>query len=101
MPNFNHSHPGTLIREFYLDRLELSVTETAKALRVSRKHLSELLHGRAGISAAMALKLGKAFKTTPDFWMNLQKNYELSRAMKKAGKITAGVTSLRDRKAAS
>jgi addiction module HigA family antidote len=94
MPNFRHTHPGLLLREFYLEPLGLSVTAIAKRLKVSRKHLSSLLNGRAGISAEMALKLSKALRTTPAFWMNLQKNYELSRAQKRVRQITRGVREL-------
>ena len=80
---FKHSHPGTLLSELYMKPLGLTVTATAKALRVSRKHLSELVNGRAGISAEMALRLSQAFNTTAEFWVNLQANYELSRAKKR------------------
>jgi addiction module HigA family antidote len=96
MPVFNHKHPGILLNKWCVKALGLTVTETAKALGVSRKHLSELLNGHAGISAEMAIRLGKAFDTTPEFWINLQKNYELSRAMKK---FKAKIPSLTDRKA--
>lgn len=78
----NPPHPGEIIRELCLDPLELSVTEASKALGVSRKALSTLLNGRAGISPEMAVRLSIAFDTTPESWMNLQVQYDLWQAEK-------------------
>lgn len=74
---YNPPHPGEVLKELYLDPLHLSVTEAAKGLCVSRKTLSALLNGRAGISSDMALKLAKAFNTTPESWLNHQQQYNL------------------------
>jgi addiction module HigA family antidote len=79
----NPPHPGEIIRELCLAPLGLSVSEAAKALRVSRKTLSEILNGRAGISPEMAIRLAIAFDTTPESWMNQQTQYDLWRAGKK------------------
>jgi addiction module HigA family antidote len=73
-------HPGEVIRELGLVPLKLSVTDAARALGVTRKALSELLNGRAGVSPAMALRLAKAFDTSPEMWLNLQQQYDLWRA---------------------
>jgi len=73
----NPPHPGGILKRQYLDPLGLSVTATAKALGVSRKQLSQLLNERAGISPEMSIRLGLAFSTTPEFWINLQRNREL------------------------
>jgi addiction module HigA family antidote len=73
----NPPHPGEIIRELCLQPLELSVTEAAEALGVSRKTLSAILNGRAGISPEMALRLSKAFDTTPESWLNQQMQYDL------------------------
>jgi addiction module HigA family antidote len=73
-------HPGEVIRELGLAPLEISVTDAARALGVTRKALSELLNGRAGVSPAMALRLAKAFDTSPEMWLNLQQQYDLWRA---------------------
>ena len=61
----NPPHPGEIIRDLYLEPLGLSVTDAASALGVSRKTLSSILNGRSGISPEMALRLSKAFSTTP------------------------------------
>jgi antitoxin HigA-1 len=78
-----------VIHELCLEPLELSVTEAAKALGVTRKALSELLNGRAGVSSAMALRLAKAFNTTAEQWLALQQRYDLWQARKavKLGKV--------------
>jgi len=73
----NPPHPGEVIREFCLEPLNLSVTEAAKALGVSRKTLSAILNGRAGISPEMAIRLSIAFDTTPESWLNQQIQYDL------------------------
>jgi len=73
----NPPHPGEIIRELCLVPLGLSVSEAAKALRVSRKTLSEILNGRAGISPEMAIRLAIAFDTTAESWMNQQTQYDL------------------------
>jgi antitoxin HigA-1 len=65
----NPPHPGEIIREFCIDPLDLTVTETAEALGVARKTLSTLLNGRAGISPEMALRLSKVFGRTPEGWL--------------------------------
>ena len=66
----NPPHPGEIIRELCLAPLGLSVSDAAKALRVSRKTLSEILNGHARISPEMAIRLAIAFDTTPESWLN-------------------------------
>jgi addiction module HigA family antidote len=73
----NPPHPGEVIRELCLAPLELSVTEAAKALGVSRKTLSAILNGRAGISPEMAVRLSIAFDTTAESWLSQQLQYDL------------------------
>ena len=70
-------HPGEVLRELCLAPLGISVTDAADALGVSRKTLSSILNGRAGISPEMALRLAKAFDTTPESWLNQQMQYDL------------------------
>jgi addiction module HigA family antidote len=84
---FNPPHPGEIIKELCLVPLELSVTEAAEALGVSRKTLSSILNGRAGISPEMAIRLSKAFGTTPKSWMNQQAQYDLWHAQQAAGSL--------------
>jgi addiction module HigA family antidote len=76
------AHPGDVIRELCLEPLALSVTDAAKALGVTRKTLSELLNGGAGVSPAMALRLARAFDTTAERWLALQQQYDLWQARK-------------------
>lgn len=73
----NPPHPGEIIRELCLEPLGLSVTEAAEALGVSRKALSALLNGHAGISPEMAVRLSIAFETSAESWLNQQLQYEL------------------------
>lgn len=73
----NPPHPGEIIRELCLDPLGISVTEAAKALGVSRKTLSAILNGRAGISPEMAVRLSIAFDTSAESWMNQQVQFDL------------------------
>ncbi len=83
----NPPHPGEVLRELCIEPLELTVTDAAEALGVSRKTLSAILNGRAGISPEMAIRLGKAFATSPESWLNQQMLYDLSRAQKATKKI--------------
>ena len=81
------AHPGEMLKELCLEPLNLTVTEVARTLGVARKTLSELVNGKAGISPEMAIRLSKAFKTTPEFWMNLQQQYDLWHAQQKIGDL--------------
>jgi len=83
----NPPHPGEVIRELCLKPLGLTVTETARALGISRKALSDLLNGRAGISPTMAIRLAKAFDTTPESWLEQQMQYDLWKTQQKADDI--------------
>ena len=71
------THPGIIILEDYLKPLSITVTEMASALGVSRKTLSKIINERGAVTPDMALRLGRALDTTPDLWINLQKNYDL------------------------
>jgi len=71
------THPGTILREDYLVPLEISVTEMAMNLGISRKTLSKILNEKGAVTPDMALRLARAFDTTPDLWLNLQKNFDL------------------------
>jgi addiction module HigA family antidote len=87
MKMHNPPHPGEVLKEFCLDPLDLSVTRAAEALGVSRKTLSAILNGRAGISPEMALRLSKAFGTSPESWLNQQMHYDLWATEKQVGKL--------------
>lgn len=79
----NPPHPGEFIREICLKPLKLTVTQAAQDLGITRKALSELLNGRSGISPEMALRLAKAFNTTPESWLTQQMHYDLWKAKQK------------------
>ncbi len=83
----NPPHPGEILKELCLKPLSLSVTEAAKALGVSRKTLSGILNGRAGISAEMAIRLSIAFDTTAESWLNQQVQYDLWQAEQRRGQL--------------
>lgn len=87
MPMFSPPHPGLAIRHDCLEPLDLSVTEAAKILGVSRQTLNNVLNGKAGISPEMAIRLDKAFGGGAETWLRIQTSYDLARAMKHAGEI--------------
>ncbi|MBI3675536.1 MAG: HigA family addiction module antidote protein [Proteobacteria bacterium] len=80
MTMHNPPHPGGIIRRQCLEPLELSVTEAARGLGVTRQALSDLVNERAGISVDMAIRLSKAFGSSPEMWMGLQTAYDLWQA---------------------
>jgi len=71
------SHPGSIIRGLYMEPLKLTVTALAVHLGVSRKTLSKVVNERGSITPDMAQRLGRAFDTGPELWMNLQKACDL------------------------
>ena len=77
MKMHNPPHPGEILRDLCLEPLGITVTETAEALGVSRKTLSAILNGRAGISPEMAVRLSIAFGTTAESWLTQQTQYDL------------------------
>jgi antitoxin HigA-1 len=79
----NPPHPGEVLRSLCLEPLGLTVSDTAKALGVSRKTLSGIVNGRVGISPEMAVRLSLAFDTTAESWLTQQIQYDLWRAEKK------------------
>jgi antitoxin HigA-1 len=84
--NLPPSHPGEILREMFIYEHKLTITEVAAGLGVSRVNLSALVNERAGISPELAIKLSEAFGNTAQFWINLQKNYELWYAEKKVNR---------------
>jgi addiction module HigA family antidote len=77
MEMFNPPHPGEIIKELCLEPLGLTVTRAAEALGVSRKTLSAIVNGQAGISPEMAIRLSMAFDTSAESWLNQQVQYDL------------------------
>jgi addiction module HigA family antidote len=83
----NPPHPGRIVRQECLAPLDLSVTDAAQRLGVNRNTLNNLVNGRAGISPEMAVRLSKAFGSTPRTWLGMQMDYDLARAEAQADSI--------------
>lgn len=73
----HHPHPGQTIKAMVFDPMDLSVTEAAERLAMSRVALSRVLNGKAGISPDLAIRLEMAGVSTTVFWMGLQSSYDL------------------------
>ena len=87
MPMKNQPHPGRSIKDACLEPLQLSVTEGAKVLGVTRHTLSRVINGQSGISPDMAIRLEKAGWSNADHWLRLQTAYELAQARKHQDQI--------------
>lgn len=83
----NPPHPGCAVRVDCLEPYDLTITEAAKALSVSRSALSNLVNGSADLSWDMAIRLAKAFGGTAEGWMGLQFHYDAAKAEQRARKI--------------
>lgn len=71
------THPGEIVKHDYMEPLTLSVTALSARLGVSRKTLSAIVNERAGVTPDMALRLSRAFNTSPELWLNLQRGFDL------------------------
>ena len=74
------SHPGEVLVELYLKPLEISAIALAKRLNVPRTRIERLVRTETAVSADTAMRLAKVFSTTPEYWMNLQRAWDLARA---------------------
>jgi addiction module HigA family antidote len=88
-------HPGEILRQEFLKPLELSGYALAKSLAVAPQAVNDILLRKRGISADMAVRLGKFFDTTPEFWMNLQAAYELAVARRNLRSKLSKISSYR------
>lgn len=77
------SHPGEVLRAEFLEPLGMTETAAAGKMGMPLNRLSEIVNGKRGVSADTALKLSNLFNTTPQFWMNLQTNFDLYHARKR------------------
>lgn len=84
---FNPPHPGEVIRELCVEPLGLTVTKAAEGLGVTRKTLSALLNGKAGISPEMAIRLSKVFGGSAESWLIQQAQYDLWQALQRIDEI--------------
>ncbi len=80
----NPAHPGEILLELYLKPLGVTITQAASALKVTRKHVSAIVNGRAPVTPDMALRLAAAFATEPELWVNMQAQYDLWAVRQKA-----------------
>ena len=83
----NPPHPGLTVRHDCLEPLGLTVTGGAKALGVTRQTLNNLVNGKSGVSPEMAIRLAKAFGSSPETWLGMQLDYDLAQARKHAGNL--------------
>ncbi|MDO6964941.1 HigA family addiction module antitoxin [Rhizobium alvei] len=79
-------HPGEILREEYLEPLKMTPYALAKKLKVPRTRIERIVAEKIGISADTALRLGRYFKTTPQFWLNMQTSYDIKMAQDALGK---------------
>jgi len=94
-------HPGTILLEEFLKPMDISQYRLAKDTSVPARRINEIVHGKRSITADTALRLGKFFNMTPQFWMNLQSRYDLEVAEDNlAGKLEKEVHAYQDAKAA-
>ncbi len=87
-------HPGEILREEYLVPLDMSSNALAQAIGVPANRISAIVAGERGITADTALRLSRAFGTSPEFWLNLQQSYEL-RLAEQDKELTAQVRGIR------
>lgn len=83
----NPPHPGETVRYDCLEPLGLSVTEGAKVLGVTRQALNNLVNGKSGISPEMAIRLSKAFGSSPETWLKMQLDYDLAKVRQHEDRI--------------
>lgn len=81
------THPGTLLKNDILESLDITITDAAKALGISRKTLSEFINEKSSLSPLMAVRIAQATNTTPESWMNMQTRLDLWHAENKKIKI--------------
>lgn len=86
----NPPHPGRIVRQECIEPVEITVTQAARSLGVTRQALNNLVNCRAGISPEMAIRLSKAFGSSPEVWLGMQLEYDLAQAEKKARCIKVG-----------
>ena len=79
-------HPGVILREDILKEMNLTITDAAKGLGISRKQLSEIINEQASLTAEMAVRLEQAFGVEAEFWLDLQKKFDIRR-VKEIGKV--------------
>ena len=90
------THPGEILKEEFLEPLNISQTKLAKELHTSFRAINEIINTKRGITTEMALKLAKFFGTTPQLWLNLQNSYDLYRVSKKKSAILDSIHAIEE-----
>ena len=83
MKRIKNIHPGEILKEEFLDPMGISIYKLSQATGLTQTRLGRIIHGKQGISAESALKLGKFFGVPPQFWLNLQNLFDLEEADRK------------------
>jgi len=96
MAQLRNPHPGEILKEEFLKPMKLTGYALAKALNVTAQRVSDIVLKKSGISADMAIRLGRFFGMSPEFWMNLQASYELALAEKTLKKQTSKIKPRRE-----
>jgi antitoxin HigA-1 len=87
MPMKNPVHPGRIVRDDCIEPLGLTITKAAKVLGVTRQALNNVVNCKSAISPEMAIRLSKAFGSSPETWLRMQVAYDLAQARKDESKI--------------
>ena len=87
-------HPGLVLREEFLEPMGISVYALAKGIGVPRSRMNEICHGRQGITANIAVRLGKYFDVDPQWFMNMQAKYDLRLAEKELSEVLSKIAPL-------
>jgi addiction module HigA family antidote len=90
------SHPGEILKDEFLEPMEISVYSLSKAINVPRTRINDIVLGRRGITADTALRLARFFDMTPDYWLNLQNHYDLVMAETEPNNSLTGIVTLRE-----
>ncbi|MEJ8311499.1 HigA family addiction module antitoxin [Agrobacterium larrymoorei] len=90
-------HPGEILRELYLEPLDMTAYALAKHLHVPRTRIERIVGEKLGITADTALRLAKFFNTTPEYWLNLQNAFDIKSA---SAKLEVDLAAIKEREAA-
>lgn len=83
MKKLKNVHPGEILKLDFLDAMNISATALAKAIAVDQTRISQLIKGTRSVSADTALRLGRFFNVSPEFWLNIQTHYDLEEEKEK------------------
>ena len=84
-------HPGEVLKQEFLEPLGMSQRQLAQTICVPYQRVNELVNGRRGVTLSTALRLSKLFGTTPEFWLNLQRQYDLWRVQRQEAEVLAKI----------